>query len=188
MLFRSARAVVLDMRRNLGGSPIELWSVAGALIANPAAVRNVPRYNPETNSTIYGWDAEHKAVYTQNATGKKLAEWPVEKPAFWDGPLTVLVDESCASACEYVCSLIQKSQRAKIIGTLTAGVGNTDTRRFTLINGAAASMPTIRAQWLDGNPLPATITPDILVANNLQELFETGRDTMLERALEILKP
>ena len=184
----NARAIVLDMRRNLGGSAIELWSAAGALMTNAAAVRSVPRYNPDRDSVTYGWDEQRKAIYMQNAAGKKVAQRPVENPAFWDGPLTVLVDESCASACEYLSALLQKAQRAKVIGTLTAGVGNTDTRRFELINGAAASMPTSRSQWLDGSPLPATITPDILVANNLQELFDTGRDSMLERALEILKP
>jgi carboxyl-terminal processing protease len=185
---RNARVVILDMRRNPGGAANEFWSAAGALIANPAAVRLIPRYNPDQDSTVYGWDAQRKAVYVQNTNGQKMAEWRVEKPAFWDGPLTVLVDESCASACEYLSALLQKAQRAKVIGTLTAGVGNTDTRRFVLINGAAASMPTIRSHWLDGGLLPATITPDILVPNNLEELFDTGRDTMLERALEILKP
>jgi carboxyl-terminal processing protease len=181
---RNAKAMVLDMRRNGGGSALELWNTAGALLPNPASVRTAPRHNPDTASLVYGWDAQRKAVFVQLAGGKKISESPVEGATLWDGPLSVLVDESCASACEYVCSLLQHDKRAKIIGTPTAGVGNTDTRRFPLINGAAASMPTTRAYWLDGGLLPATITPDVLVPNNLQEVFDTGRDAMLERALE----
>jgi carboxyl-terminal processing protease len=183
---RNARAVILDMRRNGGGSALELWGVAGALISAPEPVRSVLRYNTDRDTTVSGWDTARTSVYVQDALGRKQSEQRIEGPALWDGALSVLVDDGCASACEYLASLIQRARRANVIGTPTAGVGNTNTRRFELVNGAAASMPTVRSVWLDGSPLPATVTPDILVANDLKDIFETGRDAMLERALETL--
>ena len=44
-----------------------------------------------------------------------------------------------------------------------------------------------KALRADGGPYPERITPDELIADDLEVINRTGRDALLERALEVLK-
>jgi C-terminal processing protease CtpA/Prc len=57
---------------------------------------------------------------------------------------------------------------------------------FSLQNGGAVSIPTLRSYWTDNTWLPAKIVPDILTPKFELELFNTGRDVVIEKALEVL--
>ena len=96
----------------------------------------------------------------------------------------MLVNNECASACEYFASSLQRAKRGPIIGEETSGVGNTNTQGFELINGGTANMPTLRAFWADGTPLPSSVKPDIVTPNYEFNLFNTGIDQPMQKALE----
>jgi hypothetical protein len=67
-------------------------------------------------------------------------------------------------------------------------IAGSNTARFALVNGGAAGIPTYRAYWLDGASLPATVEPDVLFERARLTWFTTGRDVVLEKAIESLKP
>jgi carboxyl-terminal processing protease len=68
----------------------------------------------------------------------------------------------------------------------TFGVGNTMTRTFTLEDGSGLLITLAKALHPDGSPYPERIVPDIAVTDDLEAINQTGRDVVLERALEVL--
>ncbi len=181
---KGVKALILDMRGNPGGLNTERNPVVGALIENPEPLRRTPRYNATTN---YVEELFRDGKFVQrNAAGQESAGTPIQNPTIWKGPLATLIDGGCASACEITSAYLQRSKRGPLLGEETAGVGNTNTARIGLINGGAAGMPTVRSFWTDGTSLPTSIKPDIEIPDVTFQLFQTGRDTMIDKALEAL--
>jgi carboxyl-terminal processing protease len=182
---KNAKAIILDMRGNGGGLGTERAIAGGAFFENPESMLRVPRYNAKTQTVQ---ESFKNGTFIQSIfNGPELGKQAVKNPALWKGPMVVLVDEGCASACEYMAAYFQRQKRGQVIGSPTVGVGNTNTQRFGLINGGAAAFPTLRASWTDGTFLPDVITPDVLSASDQFTIFETGRDQNLEKAFELLK-
>jgi carboxyl-terminal processing protease len=182
---KNAKAIIIDMRGNGGGSSSERLIALGAFIKDPEAQRRVPRYNADTRT--YEELYKDGRWIVRDLKGNELGSEAAQNPTLWTGPVAVLVDSGCASACEYFASAFQRVKRGPILGEVTVGVGNTNRGSFGLINGGAALMPTLRATWPDGTLFPAQITPDVLIENYAFTLFDTGRDTVIEKALETLK-
>ncbi len=182
---KNAKAIVLDMRGNGGGFSNEERETLGAFVQNAEPIRRVPRYNADLLTTEELF--KDGRWISRDLKGNERGTEVVPNPALWTGPLAVLVDSGCASACEYVTSGIQHAKRAPVLGEPTVGVGNTNRGTFSLINGGAALMPTLRTIWASGTPLPAQVTPDVVVADGAFTLFDTGRDLVLDKALETLK-
>jgi carboxyl-terminal processing protease len=181
---KNVKAIILDMRGNGGGLGNERAIAGGAFFENPENMRRVPRYNAATQTVE---EVFKNGAFTQRLlNGPELGKQPVTSPVLWKGPMVVLIDEGCASACEYMAAYFQRLKRAPVIGSPSLGIGNTNTQRFGLINGAAAAFPTLRATWSDGVPLPEQITPDVASSSDLYTIFETGRDSNLEKAFEVL--
>ena len=183
---KNVKAIIVNMRGNGGGFGSERLIAMGAFINKPEPMRRVPRYNPERNTTEESWLNEAGAYVLKNAQGVELNRLTIRNPVLYKGPMAVLVDDGCASACEYFSSGIQRAKRGPVLGTLTVGIGDTNSARFPLANGGAAAMPTVRAFWTDGTPLPSTITPDISTPTAVYDLFTTGRDAGVDKALENL--
>jgi carboxyl-terminal processing protease len=181
---KNVKAIILDMRGNSGGLANERAIAGGAFFENPEILRRVPRYNAETQTVEEGFS--NGAYFQRVLNGPELGKQPVRNPVLWKGPMTVLVDEGCASACEYMAAYFQRQKRGVVIGSPTAGVGYTNTAPFSLINGGVARMPDRRAMWVDGTLLPERIQPDIAAPSDLFTIFETGRDQNIQKALEVL--
>jgi carboxyl-terminal processing protease len=180
---KGVKGIIYNQRSNPGGNFLETIASAGAFVAKPDLMRWTTRYNSEKN--IIEWGYENGRVFARNLQGGSLGGLTIENATVYTGPLAVMVDSGCASGCEYFASYIQRAKRAPVIGSPTVGIGNTNTARFDLINGGAAAMPTIKAIWSsDSKDLPAQIQPDLLVADFEYKLFNTGKDDVLEKALE----
>jgi carboxyl-terminal processing protease len=179
---KNVKAIVIEQRDNGGGSPFEGMTSVGAFVETPAPIRRVPRYNAETQTREQRYSNGTFAYF--NLQGVELFSQKINNPVLFKGPIAMLVNEGCASACEYFASGLQKTKRGPIIGEETAGVGNTDTARIGLINGGVMGMPINRAFWVDGTPLPSSVTPDIVTPNAEFNLFNTGVDQLLQKALE----
>jgi carboxyl-terminal processing protease len=180
---KGVKGIIYNERSNGGGSVLETIASAAVFVEKPDLMQWITRYNPEKNLTEWGYEAGR--VFARDAKGVSLGGLTITNPMVYKGPLAVLVDSGCASGCEYFASYIQKAKRAPVIGSPTVGIGNTNTARFGLINGGAAAMPTIRAVWsADKSDLAAKIKPDTLIEDFEYKLFNTGRDEVLEKALE----
>jgi carboxyl-terminal processing protease len=179
---QAVTGLILDMRGNGGGLASERWYTAGALIENPEPQRRVPRYSPEN-----GFEESYSlGRFIVRTLGGQESVSRLEFYTQTSLPLAVLVDGGCASACEFLSSSFRRAKRAIIIGEPTVGIGSTNTQPFSLLNGGAVSLPTLRSFWTDGTPLPARIVPDFLTPQFELELFNSGRDLVMEKALEVL--
>lgn len=178
---KGLKAVIFNQRGNGGGSALERWFATGAFIKTPAPMRRIPRYNADKNSVEEGF--ENGTFYQRFVARPEIGNsFKVNNPVLFEGPFAVLVDSGCASACEYISSSFQRAKRGLVIGEETVGIGNTNTARFGLANGGAAAMPTLRAFWADGTPLPSAITPDFKATTF--DVFKTGVDAGLNKAFE----
>jgi carboxyl-terminal processing protease len=182
---RGAKGIIFEQRSNGGGSAAEMLLTVGAFIRSPEPFKFVPRYDATNNSIEYGYT--EGAAYVKLAGGRSQNAATIRNPVTTALPTAVLVNDDCASGCEYFAAYFQRTKRGTIIGSPTAGVGNTNTARFPLINGGAAGMPTVRAFWkTDTVSLPTQITPDINLPDFEYTLFQTGRDVVLEAAVTAL--
>jgi carboxyl-terminal processing protease len=179
---KNVKAIVIEQRDNGGGLGSEGLSSVGAFVEIPAAIRRVPRYSAEQRTTEERYSNGIYSVF--NLQGVELGSQKITNPVLFKGPIAMLVNSGCASACEYFASGLQRTKRGPIIGEETAGVGNTNTQRFGLLNGGAITFPTVRAFWTDGTPLPSSIKPDIVTPNAEFNLFNTGVDQLLQKSLE----
>jgi carboxyl-terminal processing protease len=181
---RGVSGIILDMRGNGGGLGSERAIAGGAFIENPEPMRRVPRYDAQTRTVE---EVFQNGVFVQRGlNGFSFGSQSVQNPVLWRGPVVVLVDGGCASACEYLAAYFQRAKRGPVLGEPTVGIGNTNTQRFTLLNGGAAAVPTLRAFWTDGTSLPTRITPDVLIENAALVWFNTGQNVLMDRALELL--
>jgi len=158
------RALILDLRGNPGGLVSELREVSAAILPQGSAVLEM-RTRSGRDVTLQTSDS------------------PIV-PA--DVPVVVLVDDGTASAAELLAAALQERARAVIEGTRTAGaveIGIT----VDLPDGAGMSVTVARVftgkgMRLEGQGVkPAAEEPQTSTALN------SGRDSQLERALEILR-
>lgn len=179
---KGVKSIVIDQRDNPGGFGNERAIAQGAFLEKSEDILRVPRYNSERDTVIERY--ENGAFITLNPQGIELSRQKIDNPVLFKGSIAMLVNGDCGSACEYFASGLQRAKRGMVIGEETAGVGNTNSARFGLINGGAATMPTVRAFWTDGTPLPSSVKPDIETPNYEFNLFNTGVDQPLQKALE----
>ena len=105
----------------------------------------------------------------------------------YKGKVLVLVNKSSYSGAEYFAQLLQDQKRVTVIGETTGGLGNTATIPFALQDNSAIFITVSRSLRLTGGYLPAAVTPDIFVPDDLELQSVTGKDTVLEKALEFLR-
>ena len=182
-----ARAIIFNLRGNSGGRGQNQVATTAAVAPSAVTYRNIPRYNVDDTTTEWAWingnTVVRRLVKNPNVVFESLT---ITAPQTFTGPIAVLVDGGCASACEYFASSVQRAKRGAVIGVDTFGIGDTNTGPFALANGGRAQMPTIRAFWPDGTALPSTVKPDISTPNYELELFNTGKDIGFEKAVESL--
>lgn len=155
--------VILDFRNNPGGLLSSAIDVASLFI-------------PEGTILIEDFGDNNQEVFTART----------DKYVELDVPLTVLVDETSASASELVAGALQDQGKATIIGVTTFGKGTVQVWQ-NLINGGGVRLTV--ARWLtpNGNWIHKNgITPDIVVEWPHEERT-SELDPQLEAAIDYLK-
>jgi carboxyl-terminal processing protease len=160
---QGATRFVLDLRQNGGG-------------LRDAAVAVADHFLDEGPVLYLQSQQEGERVF--NATNETLAP---------DEPLVVLIDGGTASASEIVAGALRDRDRATLIGSSkTFGKGSVQLV-FDLSDGSSVHVTS--ARWLtpDKRQLDESgLEPDIQVELT-QEDIDTGRDPVLERAIEFLQ-
>lgn len=162
-VFENINGVVLDLRNNPGGFLDVSVDATGWFI---------------------GGD---KLVATELFSSGDREEFYSSGPGILDHiPMVVLVNEGSASASEIMAGAIRYHRGAKLVGAQTFGKGTVQ-QLDQLTNGSSIKI-TI-ANWLlpDGSIIEGVgITPDISVEQNEEDILD-GRDTQLEKAIEVLQ-
>src|SRR5690606_34403117 len=114
-----ARAYVIDMRGNLGGSLGELGIMMGAFYDGEWA-RAIARDRVAWHATFVRDGAAGFAVLEAEG-GRVVREAAILSPVFISEPLVVIVDRDTSSAAEVAAAVLQTSGRAAVVGTGTLG-------------------------------------------------------------------
>jgi carboxyl-terminal processing protease len=171
-----AKAVVIDLRGNIGGEETECSSAAAAFIAGGV------EFMGQTKYLKLPWG--FKDGKTTGNDPRDLRSFSIPDPQLWKGKMAVLVNRSTASCGEIFAYVVQRAKRGKVIGETTLGVLNTATDYFSLIDQSAVAITYSRTFNLDGSPLSERITPDVKLEFNTGKIGKTGKDEMLEKALQ----
>ncbi len=174
-ILKKAKAIVVDMRGNIGGEETECSSAAAAFVAGGV------EFMGQTKYLKLPWG--FKDGKTTGNDARDLRSYSILEPQLWKGKMAVLVNRSTASCGEIFAYAIQRAKRGKVVGETTLGVLNTATDYFSLIDQSAVAITYSRTFNLDGSPLPERITPDVMLEFNTNKIALTGKDEMLEKAL-----
>jgi carboxyl-terminal processing protease len=168
--------LIVDVRDNPGGLVFETLGAVGTFVPKTGFVQ-VSRDGEIDNRVENG-------LVTIN--GVELSSGG--SVAAFKGKLIVLVNQNSYSGAEYFAQLIQDATRGTIVGDVTGGLGNTVTTPFDLLDGSAIAITIAKSARLnDGGFLPARVTPDVAVTDDLELQSLTGKDAVLEKALELLR-
>ena len=161
----AAAGIVLDLRRNPGGSGVELEFSIGSFFSRPVdAGYQVNRSGRRKKLEGFMWRSARNAV-----------------------PMVILTSQGTASAAEIFAHVLRHHGRAVLIGQKTAGAVLTP-EFFPLLDTGTMSIPVARYIGLDGEMLEGRgVTPDIEVGMATLESLRAGRDLELEAALEHLR-
>ncbi len=177
---QNLRAIIVDVRDNPGGIDVEFIASAGAFLRDVS-------YVVQTRQSTTGRVWKDNGVFIADETGVPIGQlYPVPSPALWKGKIVVLVNANSYSGAEYFAQAIQDGKRGLVIGEATGGLGNTVTTQYDLRDGSAMALTLGKSLHRDGTPLPERVTPDVMVKDDLDVLATTGRDLVLERALELI--
>lgn len=162
---RGAKAVIIDVRQNGGGTIASIKPMLNRLI--PAAV----------------------IAYSENSDGVRKTLVETDGADYVNIPLAVLVDAGTASAAELFAVALRDERGAAIIGTQTYGkatiqstIGFPDGSALTL---TTAKIIPSKSESYDGTG----IKPDYLVelpTGIALEYLSEEEDTQLQKAIEIL--
>ena len=168
-----ATGIVVDLRGNGGGNLFECDESASAFVPNFARLSRSE--SGDTRTVV--------SMGTRLEDGRSSDS--VKVPAFWTGPLSVVVDKSSASCSEFFAFEIQYAKRGPVVGETTAGVGNTATQVFPL-GDAALQLTVINYIKPDGTPYPTQVKPDVPGQDDIQKLAQ-GEDVLLTAAIQALQ-
>lgn len=171
--FKDARALIIDVRGNGGGSTPQ--ALTKALMGR--SYRWWSEATPQTLAVL-----KYRGQYHTNT----MMTWGGEviepgEPVF-KGRLIILADGDCGSACEDFVMPFKDNGRATLIGERTAGsTGQPYIHDFG--NGMMLVVGSIRTFFPDGAPFEGVgIAPDIELPARLSDL-RSGADAVLERAI-----
>jgi C-terminal processing protease CtpA/Prc len=172
-------ALILDLRGNGGGSVLLYMLMASYFF-------NAENPMPYNMFDWYYYDAAASAQIREYAP-KYMLSAPKPELAY-TGPLMVLVDGKCASACEYFSQTLQKLGRAKIVGQYTTDGAGGPVDEIKLPEGMTFHYTHGRTTFAgtDEYNLEAKgVVPDIRVPVTVEseQAKRSGQDPVLDAAI-----
>jgi carboxyl-terminal processing protease len=169
--------LIIDVRDNPGGLVFETLGAVGTFVPKTGFVQE--SRDGSVENRVENGLVSINGVQLSSSGGIRA----------FKGKLVVLVNQNSFSGAEYFAQLIQDAARGLIVGDVTGGLGNTVTTAFDLLDGSAIAITIAKSARLNnGGYLPTRVTPDVQVTDDLELQSETGKDAVLEKALELLRP
>lgn len=169
---RKVKGLILDLRRNSGGLINQALLVASNFLSDP---------------TIYQ-ETRHMQVKEEATQGKfrlnghDLPAATVPQFEWYGGPLVMLVDSETASAAELLTNLLGKRGQTLILGTPTDGLGASAVQKIPLGSQATLLVTISRTLDADRQSLADQVSPQQILALDLNQLAANGTDNMVETA------
>lgn len=179
---RKVRAIIVDLRNNGGGKLEDEMAGVSAFIPDGLERRMVSKQPLANFQAVYNQGGIEQVI-----NGQKRVTYKIAQAAKWTLPMAVLVNQNSASAAEFFGLDIQTAKRGLVIGERTYGVANTSVAGIKISDGSFLLVTVAKSVRPDGGFFPEFVTPDIVMGDNLELLNRTGRDAVLEKALEVLR-
>jgi carboxyl-terminal processing protease len=160
--FKDKKAIIIDLRGNVGGLIGVLMGISGMLTEKPM----------ELGTQIYkiGSDKMFASPKAKNYKGK----------------LVFLTDSVSISSAEVFAAAMQENNRALIVGEKSAGEA-LPSLSIVLPTGAALVYPIANFKTPNGNYLEGKgVTPNFIATLDRKSLLE-GKDNQIDTALRIIK-
>jgi carboxyl-terminal processing protease len=166
---RNAERIVLDLRSNGGGDAQAMADVGTAFFARGV---NLGSFTDRAGVSF--------TLQTRSLSA-------LEPPRQTRLPMVVLINEGTSSAAEILAAALQKSSRARLVGTQTCGCVLAIRSRHELPDGGVLDVSELDYQTAEGLRLEgAGVRPDREVTLNRSDLYK-GRDAALKYAEGLLK-
>ena len=186
----SARAVVLDIRNNGGGSSSRAWSIGRHFSVSPLEVSHWR--TPQHRAAYKEWgnfsdDPERKAYAAMDAWFAPEEFSVIDPPErTFAVPVAVLIGSSTYSAAEDFLAYMRAAPNCVFVGGPSAG-STGQPLRFDIPGGARIGITSKHDTMPDGTEFVGYgVMPDIEIRQSLAA-FREGHDPVLERALEALE-
>lgn len=163
LLRQRIRALVVDLRPNLGGNRREAVQMASLFLTE--------------GLVLVVFESRTGGRRTFTTEGPPLVE-PILR-------LILVVDDSTHSAAEVFSAGIQDHRRGRLVGSKTGGFGGAYDQ-FPLPSGAAINVTVERSFTSKGVNLDEGVRPDVAVDLALSDL-DNGVDAPLQRALQLAR-
>jgi C-terminal processing protease CtpA/Prc len=173
--------IVLDLRDNHGGFVDAAVETAGRFVDQKTMIARVQLREPGSEEFAAGFWDEKRGVHAAPPVHAQP-----RKPIY-EGPVVVLVDAGCFSACEILAGGLQSIKRATLVGPSRTGGGSGTVASHRLPSGAVITFSVFVSWRTDGTQIDFEgIVPDVLVSEDPAD-WVAGRDIVLETAVEILE-
>jgi len=177
LMSQGLKGLVIDVRSNPGGVLESVSEMIGAF---------------RGGTTVVTMKGREGAIKKESAPeGFELG---------WHGPIAVVMNEESASAAEIMAGVLQELEKATLVGHHSYGKASVQ-NVFTLFDGASAKITTAKYFLPSGRDISRKVDPDgayisgglhadvevDLVINEDTRFGEPGRDSQLDKAIEIVK-
>ncbi len=181
-----ARALVLDLRGNLGGRLVEAGLLVGAFLEGTWARATARGELAWVATTAFEGPRATAGAVSQlvEPGGVVIGEARVERPAWFGGPMVVVVGSETASAGEIVAGALLGAGRARVVGETTQG--NVEAvRAFVLSDGSRVLVAIAQVEGADGAALDGGVAPEVTARASVLDLAR-GVDPPIAEALRLL--
>lgn len=172
--------IILDLRRNGGGYVDAMARIAGRFISEKIVLQYFQFREPGARYVVEFFDYKRG--------GTTIPPLPAEpRQPIYEGPVVVLIDSGCFSACEGFTGGLQSVGRVTVVGTGASGGGSGWVFGSRLPSGARISFSQFVSWRPDGTQIEHNgVQPDVRVSERPNH-FAEGRDVVLEKAIELLE-
>lgn len=174
---QQSEAVILDLRDNPGGNTDIAYNILGYFVDKPFKIIQGKSRN---------YNAFDRAMKrTQHWGENPQIELPNRKN-YYSKPVVVLLSAKTGSSAEEFCVVLKSLNRAKFIGTSSAG-STGQPLFYGLPGGGTGVVCTTRSYTPDGKEfIGIGLEPDIIVSQSISD-FQKGNDSALNAAIDYLK-
>ncbi|RMG69665.1 MAG: peptidase S41 [Bacteroidetes bacterium] len=168
--FADKKGLILDLRNNGGGSISNAYTIAGRFVSEP---------------TVLARTQVKEGPGHEDFSALRDIEVAPRGDSAFTRPVAVLVNRRSYSATNFLATFLSALPQVTLVGDSTGGGGGAPA--FTeLPNGWNLRVSSTRLFALDGTNVEDGLAPDIAVDLDSLEA-QQGRDSMLERALALIR-
>ena len=175
--FADLPGVIIDVRDNGGGSPLNAFTIASRFVNNEVHVYDI-RHKSGPNKNDF---SEKEAIYLKPSSADDSDD---DASSYYPGKVVVLTNRLCYSATNAFVAIMKAVPNATIMGDWTGGGGGVPIGA-ELPNGWTYRFSATVTTLPNGFNVEYGIEPDLHVALNPTD-EQNGIDTIIEEAISFI--